>query len=146
MTDTDFWDDFEPEKDSLIDNVSINLDNVEVEVPASSFLANDVIENIITDRKKLSDRLQNDSEFEKRYIQAEKEYSEKARGLDPKPEFVDDAVYAEAQKIVERIHKKTPVTQPEPEPEKDLSKILSGVVGKVIYINNVQKLVIKIKQ
>jgi len=80
----------------------------------SEMIADDVqeqqeIQKLMSNRRALSDKLQNDPEFDKRYKKAELEYFDKVNGKKSNPDMSvpNDEMYKQAQALVERIHNKT---------------------------------------
>lgn len=78
------------------------------------------IQRLMSSRRALSERLQKDPEFDKRYKRAEREYFDKVNGKQSTPDasVPNDALYKQAQALVERLHNKTGshVKQPSEDP------------------------------
>jgi hypothetical protein len=77
------------------------------------------IQRLMRDRRALSDRLQKDPEFDKRYKHAEREYFDRVNGTESTPDtsVPNDELYKQAQALVERLHNKT--GKPEESPLSD---------------------------
>lgn len=112
-----------------LDNVSIDIptttavNSKQEEVVSSSKHQKDVltemiagdaeeqaeIQRLMSNRRALSQRLQNDPEFDKRYKKAESEYFDRINGKQSTPDtsVPNDALYKQAQALVERLHNKT---------------------------------------
>jgi hypothetical protein len=194
--DVDFTSPNPPEDAELTTLDMSALDNVEVEIPAKidipprqinrkadltakeqeiikSLEAEDEedLNDVMTDRKKLMKRLQEDPEFDKRYKKAEQAYIAKIRGEKaPADAIPDDEMYRQAQVIVERMHNKSTsskketqevddidphglsrfgkVTDEVPEdPEINLEELMRNTSGgPIIYIANVKNLIINVRK
>jgi hypothetical protein len=138
------------------------------------------LEAMMEDRRALALRLQTDPEFEKQYIRAEKEYSDKMKGVITPGDDTCDETYKKVQEIVNKIHNKSSsaatasatssggtgsgrgcddsidphglsrfgkISDEIPTDESIVDMVLGDRAGKnqpIIYIKNVNKLVIKI--
>ncbi len=113
----------------LLDNVSIDIPTLtqtkaqEKQVESVSKQQKDIlshmisddneeqveIQRLMSDRRALSERLQKDPEFDKRYKRAEREYFDRVNGKESTPDnsVPNDELYKQAQALVERLHNKT---------------------------------------
>jgi hypothetical protein len=114
----------------LLDNVSIDIPtsvakkepvesiNLSVSKHEKDILSNMIsddteeqveIQRLMSDRRALSIRLENDPEFDKRYKRAEREYFDRVNGTESIPDtsVPNDELYKQAQALVERLHNKT---------------------------------------
>lgn len=126
------------------------------------------LQEMMDDKKKLMNRLQTDPEFDKRFKKAERAYVAKIHGEEPPNDDIpDDALYKQAQTLVQKIHVKSlptekiessqkdvdphglsrfgTVTDEVPSDEVTLDDIISsGGNRPIIYIANVSNLVINV--
>ena len=126
------------------------LEKMEIAMQESGITDDDVVEvrKLMEDRRALAERLQNDAEFNKRYVAAEKAYFDEKNGTVAKSEYgSDDALFAQAQELVKKIHNKseyacepdTSEKQVDPHGLERYGKIVDDAVDEVNNVNDVDE-------
>jgi hypothetical protein len=152
-----------------LSNVSKHQKDVLTEMLSGDAMDQAEIQNLMSDRRALYKRLQEDPGFDKRYKRAEKEYFDRVNGVksDPDPSVPNDEVFKQAQALVEQLHNKAPIKPddsdphglsrfgdvlddvpddlPEPAPKEQKPKPKSNDSERnIVVIKKVKKLVINI--
>lgn len=96
----------------------------------TEMISNDVegqaeIQKLMNDRRALSNRLQEDPEFDRRYKKAESDYFARVNGEQPNQDnsVPNDDLFKQAQVLVERLHNKSANTETKSAPDSALNSV-----------------------
>ena len=109
------------ESDTKTDAASKHQKDVLTEMISNDVEGQAEIQKLMSDRRALSRRLQEDPEFDKRYKKAESDYFARVNGEQPKQDNTvpNDDLFKQAQVLVERLHNKTANAEPKPDQNSD---------------------------